>query len=524
MAIDEDRFDRENRVAVPGRVIQFTGSARRPSLDLDPLDNENVGKPSDREVSFNYAVPDMGTFLPNIDYGNDGTLTVTITPSGAVTSGAQWSIDGGSNYNDSGVSLTLAAGDYTVSYKPISGWATPSSEIAQVENNQTVNVAAVYVALPFILSFKTDNSGSSNNDQFTLQLRSGLTYDFEWQTTDGTSGTHNTDSDLVLTLPSGAGTYDIEILGVFPQIYNNNTGDAQKVVDVTQWGSIQWDSFEAAFFGCFNLNAVTSASDAPILDNVTVFKQAFMFCIGAGFDEFPTDWDLSDIEDFESAWEGTTNMLTGFESYDLTSAITLERAWYQYVDKSAIKNWNCTTSLALTSIRETWFKCDLEDCGGTGISIFPFFEMGNVVDAAAPWVITNLKNINAGLNFSNVEDIQGLVFGGGFLGFLGEIFPAFDYRKVTNGLAAFQSAPNIVLAAAPQFHALTDGTDMFLNGTATLTQSQYESVLIDMEANNPNDNVTFNAQGSVYASGSAAETAKTALQARGWTFIDGGSV
>ena len=61
---DEDRFFRENRVAVGGRVIQFTGSADKPKIDFNPLDSDGVGKPnSDRSFALDYGIPAQGLFI-----------------------------------------------------------------------------------------------------------------------------------------------------------------------------------------------------------------------------------------------------------------------------------------------------------------------------------------------------------------------------------------------------------------------------------------------------------------------------
>ena len=110
-----------------------------------------------------------------------------------------------------------------------------------------------------ILTVKTDNTGTSNNDQFTLPLKPKRRYDFIISGNFTNSPiNHTSDSDLTLTFPSGAGTYDIEITGKFPAIYFNNRGDKLKLLMVKQWGTNEWKTFEGAFYGCSNL-AMTTA-------------------------------------------------------------------------------------------------------------------------------------------------------------------------------------------------------------------------------------------------------------------------
>ena len=76
----------------------------------------------------------------------------------------------------------------------------------------------VQLPLELILTVKTDNVGTSNDDQFTLQVVEGAVaynYDIEY---DGQTLTGLTD-DVTLTFPSGIGTYDIIISGIFPKLF-----------------------------------------------------------------------------------------------------------------------------------------------------------------------------------------------------------------------------------------------------------------------------------------------------------------
>ena len=89
----------------------------------------------------------------------------------------------------------------------------------------------------FKFTVKTDNTGTSNSDQFTIPLYSGETYNFT-VTYDGQETTHSTDSDLTLTFPSGAGTYNVAITGTFPGLYFNNGGDKLKLTNVSSFGNV----------------------------------------------------------------------------------------------------------------------------------------------------------------------------------------------------------------------------------------------------------------------------------------------
>lgn len=111
-----------------------------------------------------------------------------------------------------------------------------------------------------ILTIQTDNTGPSLDTQFILPLVVGQTYNFDWLTSDGQTGTHTTDSDLTFTFAS-AGAYTIEV-GVngnntFPAVQFDNTGDKEKLISFisSQLGNfgIQTDS---SFYGGINATTV----------------------------------------------------------------------------------------------------------------------------------------------------------------------------------------------------------------------------------------------------------------------------
>jgi hypothetical protein len=74
-----------------------------------------------------------------------GSLTVTITPSGAVAAGAQWQVDGGA-WQNSGATVTgLVVGAHTVAFKAVAGWNTPASQAVTIIHNQTASSTWTYV-------------------------------------------------------------------------------------------------------------------------------------------------------------------------------------------------------------------------------------------------------------------------------------------------------------------------------------------------------------------------------------------
>ncbi|GAG52489.1 unnamed protein product, partial [marine sediment metagenome] len=128
--------------------------------------------------------------------------------------------------------------------------------------------------VPFTLEVKTDEAGTSNNDQFTIPTTTG-TYLYDYTTSDGQSGTGLT-GGTTITFASGAGTYTISITGVFPRIYFNSGGDKQKLLRVLEWGDYGFGALDQtlAFRGCTKLTSV--ADDTDNLNLITNAQRMFM--------------------------------------------------------------------------------------------------------------------------------------------------------------------------------------------------------------------------------------------------------
>ena len=96
----------------------------------------------------------------------------------------------------------------------------------------------------FVITVKTDNTGTSANDAFTIPT-TGTGYDYNVDCNDdgtdeatGVSGDYTCDYSAL----GGAGTYTIRIKDHagdgtgFPRIYFNNGGDKDKLLTIEQWG------------------------------------------------------------------------------------------------------------------------------------------------------------------------------------------------------------------------------------------------------------------------------------------------
>ncbi|MBM3334527.1 hypothetical protein FJY63_07685 [Candidatus Sumerlaeota bacterium] len=80
--------------------------------------------------------------------GAGGSLRVNIEPTAAVAYGAQWSVDYRAAWRDSGTTVALPAGDYTILFKDAPNWDTPRPQWVTLLNNQTLITTGTYVFHP----------------------------------------------------------------------------------------------------------------------------------------------------------------------------------------------------------------------------------------------------------------------------------------------------------------------------------------------------------------------------------------
>ena len=111
----------------------------------------------------------------------------------------------------------------------------------------------------FISSWKTDNTGTSNDDQITLPLQSSGTYNFLVKWGDGTQDTITAFDDPAVTHTyTASGTFNVEITGNITGWRFNNGGDRQKLLDVSEWGVLNVGNSDSYFQGCTNLTVTAT--------------------------------------------------------------------------------------------------------------------------------------------------------------------------------------------------------------------------------------------------------------------------
>ena len=184
--------------------------------------------------------------------------------------------------------------------------------IETTENNTTDKIPLETVALVgslnadeenyFITKWKTDNQGTSNDNQIiilTSQLQS-YQYDIEWG-----DGTVNRDVNYsIIHTYENSGIYSVKIVGRFPHILSMDGAfdDALKLISIEQWGTIKWESMYGAFSGCSNM--IGNFTDIPDLSHVKYMNSMFYYA-KSFFNQDLSTWDVSKVEkhnNFSENW------------------------------------------------------------------------------------------------------------------------------------------------------------------------------------------------------------------------------
>lgn len=143
----------------------------------------------------------------------------------------------------------------------------------------------------FIIKIKSDNTGTSASNQFTLPCGTGI-FNFNVDISDGSSYTGLTGT-TTFTFTGGIGEYTLKISGNFSSIKFNDSGDKLKIIELMNWGEILWGEYQNnSYAGCSNM--IYSAIDTPNLTNTKYLQDWFYKCTLVNITNI-NDFDFSTI-------------------------------------------------------------------------------------------------------------------------------------------------------------------------------------------------------------------------------------
>ena len=172
--------------------------------------------------------------------------------------------------------------------------------------------------LAYQILVKTDNTGTSASNQFTLPATG--TYDVNWG--DGSIQTAQTGAKTHTF--ASAGTYVIKVTGGLTAITFNNGGDRLKLLEIQNWGAIAWTTMGNAYFGCANMQG--TFTDLPNLVGVTSMAGTFREC--TLFNGDVSGWNTATVTDMNGIFSGAAAFNQNISSWN-TTAVTNMAAMFR---------------------------------------------------------------------------------------------------------------------------------------------------------------------------------------------------
>ena len=158
---------------------------------------------------------------------------------------------------------------------------------------------------------------SSGNMEIHLPLMGIGTYNFTIDWGDGNSS-QITDWEQTNTTHTynAEGNYTLQITGTIIGWAFNNGGDKLKILEIIQWGNLQLGNLGGYFYGSANL--VINATDIPNLNGITNFHNAFTGCFSLGNTGNFDSWDVSQITDMGSMFQGARTFNQSLSSWNVS--------------------------------------------------------------------------------------------------------------------------------------------------------------------------------------------------------------
>jgi len=311
------------------------------------------------------------------------------TPAGGTFSYAPGGISGGANGQI--VIASSAPGNYTVTYTvagvgsanfPINitalddaSFSYSASAFCADASNQTPTITTPGGTFttqditfhPFQMQFEVASGVSKT---ITIPSTIGSSFTVDWG--DGTTTTETGGNISHTYNPGGVGTTENPIVsigaegdsGAFTSFqFSNGASSKGDLLDIPQWGSINWSYFGNIFAYCNNPNFQISATDAPNLTNVNGFIYSFYnstlnsninhwdvssiitmsntFSRAYSFNQDLSSWDVSNVENMQNMFYIASSFNQNLSDWDISSLTT------------ALNMFGATTNLSVANYTDT---------------------------------------------------------------------------------------------------------------------------------------------------------------------------
>lgn len=145
----------------------------------------------------------------------------------------------------------------------------------------------------------------------------------------------------VLNMPA-EGTYRIAIRPVGPTPLHSihNTHTFQDLLAIEQWGTAVWSSFQGSFSDYSKLSAI-SATDAPVLTNVSSMERMFAGCTSLQSAPNINNWDVSHITNMSQMFSDAQLFNEPLDEWEVGNVTDMSSMFFRAATfNQPINNWD----------------------------------------------------------------------------------------------------------------------------------------------------------------------------------------
>ena len=241
---------------------------------------------------------------------------------------------------------------------------------------------------PFVTTWRT----ASPNESITIPMGiSTGAYTVDWG--DGTVTSVTGDASHVYASP---GEHQVVISGDFTRIYLSGSPNAEKLQSIDQWGDIQWESMNSAFWGA--TNTVYRATDVPDLSGVT--DMSAMFGHATSFNGDISPWDVSGVTDMSYMFSNASSFNSDLSLWDVSGVTDMS---YMFSNASSFNSdlspWDVSdvTDMSAMFGHAASFNGDISPWDVSGVTDMSgmFASADSFNSDLSPWDVSGVTDMYA---------------------------------------------------------------------------------------------------------------------------------
>lgn len=237
-------------------------------------------------------------------------------------------------------------------------------EVGYPAHNGTLNNVTTLVGTPLLIDFGTPLNPVANNATYTLKV----------------SQENGNFHRICFYMPNTA-----------------VRGDIYKIIDVVQWGNIDWSSMENAFFYCEEMDV--TATDIPFLSHLTNMSGIFAGCYKLVGNPSFNDWDLSTVTNLSQAFYFAKIFNQPISNWNISNVTDLSLMFvYAQQFNQPIGSWDTSnvTNMAWTFLGSLVFNQPLSSWDTSKVKSMEslFSGTGKFDQPIGNWNTSNVTNMN----------------------------------------------------------------------------------------------------------------------------------